>query len=227
MYHIQDIPEYVPRTVPSTSHVQFLWTFRTPLLEVENGGLLRLRNQVQMQAVWLQRPKFLITMLSCIWQKYLWMFGLSSLASSLPTKSSQFINSSSFSSHKTQCTPRVFNTSSVETKATFQPSQWVPGCIQWPCEAGTPTKRQRSYRIGQVIHAKPKWLPKSFGLVKLLGIQRLTRVQVGILFLLLFLPPNIYFSFCLHHPIFLLRTTVGMGSVCMVGANVLHLFFQG
>ena len=48
---------------------------------------------------------------------------LSSLASSLPTKSSQFINSSSFSSHKTQCTPRVFNTSSVETKATFQPSQ--------------------------------------------------------------------------------------------------------
>ena len=151
----------------------------------------------------------------------------SSFAYSLPTKSSQIINSSSFSSHKTQCTPRVFNTSSVEIKATFQPSQWVPGCLQWPCEAGIPIEGQRSYRICQVIRAKPKWLPKSFGLVKLLGIQRLTRVQVGILFLVLFLPPHIYFSFCLHHPIFLLRTTVGVGSVCMVGANVLHLFFQG
>lgn len=131
-----------------------------PFVEVENGGLLRLRNQVQTQAVWLQRPKFLITMLSCIWQKYLWMFGLSSFASSLSTKASQIINSSSFSSHKTQCTPRVFNTSSVEIKVTFQPSQWVPGCLQWPCEAGTPIEGQHSYRICQVIQAKPKWLPK-------------------------------------------------------------------
>ena len=113
---------------------------------------------------------FLITMLSCIWQKCLWMFGLSSFASSLPTKLSQIINSSSFSTHNSQCIPRVFNTSSVEIKATLQLSQWVPGCRQWPCEAGTPTEGQCSYTICQLIQAKPKWLPKktqSFGPMKL------------------------------------------------------------
>lgn len=88
-------------------------------VEIENGGVLRLTYQVQSQATRLKRTMFLITMLSCLWQRCLWEVDLSKFTCSLPTKSSQIINSSSISCHPSKGTPRAPITSSWGDQSAF------------------------------------------------------------------------------------------------------------
>lgn len=153
---VTHILDYVPCTVPSTLHASFHWALRALLCRSRKWRLNEIKKPSSNSRSLTSEASVLnhYTLLPLQgWVKQLCLL----ISNTVKSDYKPILFSFSQDPMHTQSIHRF---PSVEIKVALQPCQWDPGCLQWPCEAGTSIREQPSYMACQVTQAKPKCPPK-------------------------------------------------------------------